>query len=545
MFPEVDITLAERLGILNWNRFEELLKWAAEPSRENLPQDTESHLTSTVTSTRVGHTLSTGNDNTTDTGLTEPSVAQSGLQFGLAKGTTQYEDLETIFTASTRLATLFRVPDIPPVRHDGSRICTICRKKLESAVDTRTAWKRHVYQDLAPYTCTMVSCPASGREMFSNRRVWVEHEFQQHLAERVWSCGSCSARLSTKEAFLQHIERHHPEYTILESQIAAKTSESMGWRMKPNVFCPLCKMKLDPLLHVYAKHVGRHLEQIALIALRIHNSDEALEDDDEFEVSQSSDSGIDEGITADAYYGEESMASRTQEIPQPTPTQSTSWRDVARPAPDQHPAVSSTRNFEHTSPGARNRDRGVPKQRKLALVGSRSVGKSDLVVRFVDNQFLESYYPTIENTFSKQMRVGKSTYDVEIVDTAGQDEYSILNSKHYIGIHGCIIVYSVKSASSFEMAQVICDKIRNHLGTDSVPTVIVGHHSETRPEERQVTWEDGHNLSLRLNCGWTEASSRNGDNVSKAFELLILEIEKLQSRAELVSQSGGDNCAVM
>jgi hypothetical protein len=44
-----------------------------------------------------------------------------------------------------------------------------------------------------------------------------------------------------------------------------------------------------------------------------------------------------------------------------------------------------------------------------------------------------------------------------------QDEYSILNSKHFIGIHGYMLVYSVASTQSFEMVQVIRDKILNHL----------------------------------------------------------------------------------
>jgi hypothetical protein len=47
--------------------------------------------------------------------------------------------------------------------------------------------------------------------------------------------------------------------------------------------------------------------------------------------------------------------------------------------------------------------------------------------------------------------------------TALQDEYSILNSKHFIGIHGYMIVYSVASKQSFEMARIIRDKILNHL----------------------------------------------------------------------------------
>lgn len=49
-----------------------------------------------------------------------------------------------------------------------------------------------------------------------------------------------------------------------------------------------------------------------------------------------------------------------------------------------------------------------------------------------------------------------------------QDEYSILNSKHFIGIHGYIIVYSVASRQSFDMVRVIRDKILNHLA--SIPS---------------------------------------------------------------------------
>lgn len=92
-----------------------------------------------------------------------------------------------------------------------------------------------------------------------------------------------------------------------------------------------------------------------------------------------------------------------------------------------------------------------------------TTGKSSLAVRFVDGHFVDSYYPTIENTFSKMIKYKGQDYSTEIVDTAGQDEYSILNSKHFIGIHGYMLVYSVSSLPSFEMVQVIREKILNHL----------------------------------------------------------------------------------
>ncbi|KAF4120131.1 Ras-like protein enriched in brain [Geosmithia morbida] len=169
-------------------------------------------------------------------------------------------------------------------------------------------------------------------------------------------------------------------------------------------------------------------------------------------------------------------------------------------------------------------------------------GKSSLAVRFVDGHFVDSYYPTIENTFSKTIRFKGQDYLTEIVDTAGQDEYSILNSKHFIGIHGYILVYAVSSLASFEMVQSIRDKILNHLGTESVPIVIVGNKCDLRPEQRQVSMEDGRKLSDRLQCGWTEASAAYDTNVAKAFELMIAQIEKSQAPGEAPPKS---NCTVM
>ncbi|KAF3042191.1 hypothetical protein E8E12_009125 [Didymella heteroderae] len=184
-----------------------------------------------------------------------------------------------------------------------------------------------------------------------------------------------------------------------------------------------------------------------------------------------------------------------------------------------------------------------PKQRKMAIVGSRAVGKSSMTVQFVDGHFVDSYYPTIENTFSKMIKWKNQDFATEIIDTAGQDEYSILNSKHFIGIHGYMIVYSVASKQSFEMARIIRDKILNHLAVDWVPIVIVGNKSDLRPEQRQVTPEDGKQLAQEFKCGWTEASARYNENVEKAFQLLIEQVETSQNPGE--PTGGKSGCQVM
>ncbi|KAK5018285.1 hypothetical protein LTR60_001563 [Cryomyces antarcticus] len=105
-----------------------------------------------------------------------------------------------------------------------------------------------------------------------------------------------------------------------------------------------------------------------------------------------------------------------------------------------------------------------------------------------------------------------------------------------------MIVYSVASKHSFEMIRIIRDKILNHLGADGVPLTIVGNKSDLRPEQRQVKTEDGKALAAEFKCGYTEASARYNENVTKAFELMIAEVEKSQSPTE---PTGGSRCVVM
>ncbi|KAL9102937.1 MAG: hypothetical protein Q9163_001963 [Psora crenata] len=171
----------------------------------------------------------------------------------------------------------------------------------------------------------------------------------------------------------------------------------------------------------------------------------------------------------------------------------------------------------------------APKQRKMAVVGSRSVGKSSLTVRLCEGYFVDSYYPTIENTFSKVIRHRNNDFATEIVDTAGTDEYSILSSKHFIGIHGYVLVYSIASRQSFEQVKILRDKILNHLGTDWVPLVIVGNKCDLKPDQRCVTTAEGQQLAEEYKCSFTEASARLDINVGLAFERMIGEIEKSQN----------------
>lgn len=180
------------------------------------------------------------------------------------------------------------------------------------------------------------------------------------------------------------------------------------------------------------------------------------------------------------------------------------------------------------------------KARKIAMVGSRSVGKLSMTVRFVEDHFVESYYPTIENQFSKIISYKNQEYAIEILDTAGQDEFSIMTEKHLIGIHGYVLVYLVTSRQSFELVEVIRDKILNSLGADSVPVVLVGNKCDLAMQ-RQVATAEGEALARKFNCPFLETSVRDNVNIQKSFVSLVDAIEKIQN-PEVPKE---DKCTIM
>uniref|UniRef100_A0A2K5PWE8 RHEB like 1 n=1 Tax=Cebus imitator TaxID=2715852 RepID=A0A2K5PWE8_CEBIM len=135
--------------------------------------------------------------------------------------------------------------------------------------------------------------------------------------------------------------------------------------------------------------------------------------------------------------------------------------------------------------------------RKVVILGYRSVGKTSLAHQFVEGEFVEGYDPTVENTYSKILTLGKDEFHLHLVDTAGQDEYSILPYSFIIGVHGYVLVYSVTSLHSFQVIESLYQKLHEGHGKTRVPVVLVGNKADLSPEryvnlcysgQKEVSW---------------------------------------------------------
>ena len=125
----------------------------------------------------------------------------------------------------------------------------------------------HIFADLKPYICTFTDCEHELAQ-FQNRAAWAEHEFNEHRLTKLWICPECPKQcpsLATWEAHLQ--EQHKRIFSGPHRQLAQRMAYRPQERPIEVEECPLCRSVLGKPRRGFVKHVGRHMEQIALMAL--------------------------------------------------------------------------------------------------------------------------------------------------------------------------------------------------------------------------------------------------------------------------------------
>ena len=147
----------------------------------------------------------------------------------------------------------------------------------------------HVFSDLQPYICTFPDCEDK-LVQFSSRAAWAGHEFSKHRNTRLWTCPDCPQEFHEVSGWEQHVqERHCLHFSGIDLQVAEKMALKTGAKCIENDECPLCRIVVGKPRRGFVKHVGQHMEAIALMALP-----RSVEDDTEEESSVSEHNPLEE-----------------------------------------------------------------------------------------------------------------------------------------------------------------------------------------------------------------------------------------------------------
>ena len=105
---------------------------------------------------------------------------------------------------------------------------------------------------------------------------------------------------------------------------------------------------------------------------------------------------------------------------------------------------------------------------KLVVVGAGGVGKSALTIQLIQNHFVDEYDPTIEDSYRKQVVIDGETCLLDILDTAGQEEYSAMRDQYMRTGEGFLIVFAVNNAKSFEDITAYREQIKRVKDAEEV-----------------------------------------------------------------------------
>ena len=168
---------------------------------------------------------------------------------------------------------------------------------------------------------------------------------------------------------------------------------------------------------------------------------------------------------------------------------------------------------------------GVPRETrvKLVLLGDTGVGKSAIVVRFVQGEFSNESKVTVGAAFlAKALRIPDgNSVKFEIWDTAGQERYASLAPLYYRGAGAAVVVYDITSTASFEKARFWVKELQKHA-SPNINMVLVGNKKDLEGR-RAVRREDARAFAnengMAMEC---EASALSGDGVIEIFKAVAM-----------------------
>lgn len=150
-------------------------------------------------------------------------------------------------------------------------------------------------------------------------------------------------------------------------------------------------------------------------------------------------------------------------------------------------------------------------------------------MQFVQGVYIESYDPTIEDSYRKQIEVDGRACDLEILDTAGVAQFTAMRELYIKSGKGFLLVYSVTDENSLKELLALREQVLRIKDTDNVPMVLVGNKCDLE-EDRVLSIEDG----VKVSQDWGlvpfyETSAMYKTNVDEAFIDVVRQIMRKEA----------------
>ena len=177
---------------------------------------------------------------------------------------------------------------------------------------------------------------------------------------------------------------------------------------------------------------------------------------------------------------------------------------------------------------------------KVLLLGNSDVGKSSLLLRYVDSVWNDAFVPTIGVDFKvKTLTINEKKVKMQIWDTAGQERFRTVVSTYFRGAHGILLLYDVTNRDSFKNLESWLIEIEKNA-KEKVLKILIGNKCDLT-DDREIQSDEGKAFALRNGMEFMETSAKMNTNVSEAFETLGKLMIEFNSKSNTTSQKNNQN----
>ncbi|MHA1299999.1 MAG: Rab family GTPase [Candidatus Helarchaeota archaeon] len=157
---------------------------------------------------------------------------------------------------------------------------------------------------------------------------------------------------------------------------------------------------------------------------------------------------------------------------------------------------------------------------KIVVIGDAGVGKTTMLLRYVDDAFQESYLPTIGvNISNKDVEVNNKKIRLNIYDIAGQDKFELTRRIFYEGLEGVLIVFDLTNQDSFLHLENWFDDVSSAIAPKKIKGLLIGNKLDLA-EKRKISKLDADLIATKFGLNYIEISAKTGNHLKEAFRIL-------------------------
>ena len=157
---------------------------------------------------------------------------------------------------------------------------------------------------------------------------------------------------------------------------------------------------------------------------------------------------------------------------------------------------------------------------KIVLVGESGVGKTNIMLRYLNKEFNQNTKATVGVEFgSKNITIDNKIVKGQIWDTAGQERYRAITSAYYKGAHGAFVVYDVTQRETFDAVDRWIKDLKSNTD-ERLVILLIGNKSDLE-DKRAVKKEEGEEKAREKDVAFLETSALTASNIEKAFNEIM------------------------